>query len=116
MNEKEQEILRLNQATIQGVYCPRVIRDKSWALPALQEVQIMSVDLINLPETCCDLEYWVFRSDYSKIQTQQIIMDFIDKWSRESQSDTESADIRIMYTDLCLSTSDYDYYQLTIIY
>lgn len=117
MNEREQEILRLNQAIIQGVYCPRVIRDKSWALPALQEIQIVSVDLINLPDTYCDIETWIFRSDYTKLQTNRIIMDFIEKWARESQQDPYPvSDLKITYIDLGLSQEDYDYYQLTIIY
>lgn len=116
MNEQEQQILQLNQQIINSEFSQRVIDSKSWALAALKEIRIEAVNLYNLNGSCFDLEHWIFKSDYTKMQSQKIILDFIDKWTRESEQDPYQVDTRIQITDLGISNGEYDFYQVTIIY
>lgn len=116
MNEQEQIILQLNQEIINSEYSQRIIDTKSWALAALKEIQIEAVNLYNLNGTCCDLEHWIFKSDYIKMQSYKLILDFLDKWTRESEQDPYQADTKIQINDLGISDGEYDYYQVTVIY
>ena len=113
---REQEILRLNQAIINGEYCQRVINQKSRFLPLLKEIQIYDVQLLNISDACIDLETWIFGSDYDWYTTYKLLNEFFFYWTQgEDQIRTTAGDVALNIENLAKG-DEYDYYRVTIKY
>ena len=113
---KEQEILRLNQAIINGEYCQRIINQKSRFLPLLKEIQIYDVQLLNISDAYIDLETWIFRSDYDWCTTYKLLNEFFFYWTQgEDQTMTTAGDVALNIEKLT-EGDEYTYYRVTIKY